>query len=64
MSTTTNDDVIIIATGLGGSRLTYKLAPSVKYILLSERGGCLPREKDNWCFRTVFIDTHKRPKKP
>ncbi len=41
-------DVIIIGTGAGGGTLAYKLAPSGKRILLLERGGYVPREKDNW----------------
>ena len=41
-------DVIIIGTGAGGGTLAYHLAPSGKRILLLERGGYLPREKDNW----------------
>lgn len=43
----THYDVIIIGTGLDGGTLAYKLAPSGKKILLLERAGYLPREKDN-----------------
>jgi choline dehydrogenase-like flavoprotein len=46
MSTTTHYDIIIIGTGPGGGTLAYKLAPSGEKILLLERGGYLPREKD------------------
>jgi len=49
-------DVIIIGTGAGGSTLAYKLAGSGKRILLLERGGFLPREKENWDARTVFAE--------
>ncbi|KYC37227.1 dehydrogenase [Scytonema hofmannii PCC 7110] len=49
-------DVIIIGTGAGGGTLAYTLAPSGKRILLLERGGYLPREKDNWDTRAVFIE--------
>jgi len=49
-------DIIIIGTGPGGGTLAYKLAPSGKRILLLERGGYLPREKDNWSSKSVFID--------
>lgn len=57
MSTLTHyDDVIIIGTGPGGGTLADKLAPHGKNILLLERGGYLPREKDNWSSKTVFID--------
>ncbi|MBI1762762.1 MAG: GMC family oxidoreductase [Acidobacteria bacterium] len=49
-------DVIIIGTGAGGGTLAYKLAPSGKRILLLERGGYLPREKDNWNSLAVVKD--------
>ena len=48
--------VIIIGTGAGGGTLAYKLADSGKRILLLERGGFLPREKENWDARTVFTE--------
>ena len=41
-------DVIIIGTGAGGGTLASKLAPTGKKILLLERGGYVPREKENW----------------
>jgi len=41
-------DIIIIGTGAGGGTLARRLAPSGKRILLLERGGYVPREKDNW----------------
>ena len=41
-------DVIIIGTGAGGGTLAYALATLGKRILLLERGGYVPREKDNW----------------
>ena len=49
-------DVIIIGTGAGGGTLAAKLAPSGKRILLLERGGFVPREKDNWSTRAVNVD--------
>jgi choline dehydrogenase-like flavoprotein len=49
-------DVIIIGTGAGGGTLVSKLAPTGKRILLLERGGYLPREKDNWSSRAVNIE--------
>ena len=45
---TTTYDIIIIGSGAGGGTLALKLAPSGKRILLLERGGFLPREKQNW----------------
>ncbi len=62
MSTSTHYDIIIIGTGPGGGTLAYKLAPSGKKILLLERGGYLPREKDNWNSRTVFIENRYKAK--
>jgi choline dehydrogenase-like flavoprotein len=55
-------DVIIIGTGAGGGTLAYKLAPSGKKILLLERGGYLPREKDNWSSRAVFVENKYKAK--
>ena len=54
--------IIIIGTGPGGGTLAYKLAPSGKKILLLERGGYLPREKDNWSSKSVFIDNKYKAK--
>lgn len=48
-------DVIIIGTGAGGGTLAQALAPSGKKILLIERGGFLPREKENWSPKAVFL---------
>jgi choline dehydrogenase-like flavoprotein len=47
-------DVIIIGTGAGGGTLAHKLAASGKRILVLERGGFLPREKENWDTPEVF----------
>ena len=41
-------DVAIIGTGAGGGTLAYALAGTGKRILVLERGGFLPREKENW----------------
>ncbi len=49
-------DIIIIGTGAGGGTLAYQLAPSGKKILILERGEFLPREKDNWSSKSVFVD--------
>jgi len=48
-------DVIIIGSGAGGGSLAWRLAPSGKRILLLERGGYLPRERDNWETQAVFL---------
>jgi choline dehydrogenase-like flavoprotein len=47
-------DVIIIGAGAGGGTLAHRLAPSGKRILLLERGGYLPRERENWDSKAVF----------
>lgn len=49
-------DVIVIGTGAGGGTLAHALAPSGKKILLLERGGFLPKERQNWDTRAVFVD--------
>jgi choline dehydrogenase-like flavoprotein len=49
-------DVIIIGSGAGGGTLAHHLAPSGKRILLLERGGWLPQEKQNWSAEDVFVD--------
>jgi choline dehydrogenase-like flavoprotein len=49
-------DVIIIGSGAGGGTLAYALAPTGKRILLVERGGYVPREKDNWESRAVNVE--------
>ena len=56
MSTFEHYDVIIIGTGAGGGTLAHRLAPSGKKILVLERGGFLPKEKDNWNTTAVFRD--------
>jgi choline dehydrogenase-like flavoprotein len=58
MSTNNHYDIAIIGTGAGGGTLAYALAPTGKRILLLERGGWLPREKENWDAREVFV--HER----
>ena len=46
---------LIIGTGAGGGTLAARLAPSGLRILLLERGDFLPREKENWDARAVFV---------
>ena len=49
-------DVIIVGSGAGGGTLAYALAATGKRILLVERGGFVPREKDNWSTRAVNLE--------
>ena len=56
MATQNHFDVIIIGTGAGGGTLAHKLAPTGKRVLLLERGGYVPREKDNWNPRVVNLE--------
>ncbi|HEX6850264.1 MAG TPA: GMC family oxidoreductase [Candidatus Polarisedimenticolaceae bacterium] len=49
-------DVILIGTGAGGGTLAWKLAPSGKRILILERGGYVPREKENWDPKLVNVE--------
>ena len=49
-------DVIVIGSGPGGASLVQRLASTGKRILLLERGGYLPRSRDNWDAKTVFVD--------
>ena len=47
-------DVIVIGSGPGGASAAQRLAPTGKKILILERGGYLPRERENWDTREVF----------
>src|SRR5438874_1641897 len=49
-------DIIIIGTGAGGGTIARALAPTGKRILMIERGGWLPREKDNWDSQAVLAN--------
>lgn len=54
-------DYIIIGTGAGGGTIASKLAKMGKSILIIERGDFLPREKENWQARSVFVDGRYNP---
>jgi choline dehydrogenase-like flavoprotein len=49
-------DVIIVGSGPGGGTMAWRLAQTGKRILLLERGDYLPRERENWDSKAVFLD--------
>ncbi|HEX4823895.1 MAG TPA: GMC family oxidoreductase [Candidatus Polarisedimenticolaceae bacterium] len=49
-------DVVIVGSGAGGGTLFHKLAVAGKNVLLLERGGYVPREKDNWSAKAVNVE--------
>jgi choline dehydrogenase-like flavoprotein len=53
-------EVIIIGTGAGGGTLAHRLAATGRRILLLERGGWLPRARDNWDSTAVFVQGRYR----
>ncbi|MEO6229071.1 MAG: GMC family oxidoreductase [Ferruginibacter sp.] len=55
-------DIIIIGTGSGGGTIAGKLASSGKRILILERGGFIPKEKQNWDPHEVVTVGRYRPK--
>ena len=57
MPTSNRYDLIIIGSGAGGGTLFHALAPTGKRVLLLERGGYVPREKDNWSTRAVNLES-------
>jgi choline dehydrogenase-like flavoprotein len=40
-------DIIIIGTGIGGGTIAQSLVDTGKKILILERGGFIPKEKEN-----------------
>jgi choline dehydrogenase-like flavoprotein len=57
-------DVIVIGSGAGGGTLVRHLAPSGKRILLLERGGYVPREKENWDSHAVVVENRYHVREP
>ena len=47
-------DIAIIGSGMGGGTLAYALGHSGLRVALLERGGFLPRERENWDAGAVF----------
>jgi choline dehydrogenase-like flavoprotein len=55
-------DVVIIGSGPGGATMAWRLARTGKRILLLERGNYLPRERENWDAKAVFVDARYQAK--
>jgi len=55
-------DIVIVGTGTGGGTIAKKLAATGKKILILERGGFIPREKENWDPVEVVEKGRYRPK--
>jgi choline dehydrogenase-like flavoprotein len=53
-------DVIVIGSGAGGGTFAHRMAGSGKKVLILERGGYLPRERDNWDSTAVFVKAKYR----
>lgn len=58
---TNHYEIIIIGTGSGGSTMAHKLASGGKKILILERGGFIPKEKENWDPHEVVTVGRYRP---
>lgn len=58
----TQYDIIIVGTGSGGGTIAKKLAGTGKKILILERGGFIPKEKQNWDPHEVVNLGRYRPK--
>lgn len=54
-------DIIVIGTGSGGGTITKELAETGKKILVLERGGFIPKEKENWDPHEVVTVGRYRP---
>ena len=53
-------DVVIIGSGVGGGCAALTLAPSGARVLILERGERLPREPQNWDAEAVFVEQRYR----
>src|SRR5512143_2293631 len=62
MDSTMRYDAIVIGTGAGGGTLVHALAPTGKRILVLERGGFVPREKENWDSAAVNLEARYNTK--
>lgn len=55
-------DTVVIGSGAGGGTIAYVLAKAGKKVLLIERGDFLPREKENWETKAVFLKNRYKTK--
>ncbi len=55
-SATARYDIVIVGTGAGGGTLASRMSKSGKRICLIERGGFLPRERENWDEKAVCVE--------
>jgi choline dehydrogenase-like flavoprotein len=56
VASSSNYDVVIIGSGVGGGAVALQLAGSQAKVLILERGPLLPRETQNWEPEAVFCD--------
>lgn len=59
---TNHYEVVIVGSGAGGGTLFFKLATAGKKVLLIERGGYVPRERDNWDPKAVNVEARYNTK--
>ena len=57
-----NPDIVIIGSGMGGATAAYALAPTGARILILEKGHQLPDTPENRDARAIFQRGHFRPK--
>ena len=55
-------DVVIIGSGIGGSTIASALAGTHASVLILERGEQLPDTVHARSSKSIFIDSHYRPK--
>jgi choline dehydrogenase-like flavoprotein len=53
-------DIIVIGSGAGGGTLAHVLAETGVEVLVVERGGFVPRERENWDPQAVWKELRYR----